>query len=80
MLVGDDYIVVQIEMLIFNSNTADGRVDIQLSIVDDDLVEGPEVINLRLTEPIIITGLMNTASVDVTGRRTVVIINDDDSK
>ena len=78
ILTGDDF-TVQLHLLIFNSTTANGRMDIRFVILDDELFEGQEVIRLRLTDPAII-GLMNTASVAEDGRRTVVIINDDDGK
>ena len=76
-----DYNIAQL-LLIFRNTTRFLELDIGLGILQDELVEGHEVINLRLNEPVI-SGLVHEGGAILAPnghQRTTVIIEEDDGK
>ena len=65
----------------FGNTTRLLKIAIPLNISNDTLVEGHEIINISLTDPVI-SGLDNSegAVLSSTMHRTLVIIEDDDGK
>lgn len=76
-----DYSLSGLNLTFRNSTRARER-DIDLDIIQDDLVEGHEIINIILNPPVI-SGLNNPMGATITTNRhsqTVVIIEEDDGK
>ena len=76
-----DYNIAQL-LLIFRNTTRFLELDIGLGILQDELVEGHEVINLRLNEPVI-SGLVHEGGAILAPnghQRTTVIIEEDDGQ
>ena len=75
---GTDYDIGR-HNLTFRSTVFQGAVDIDFIIKHDELVEGHEVVYLKLSQPMI-TGLRNPDGAVLETRNTIVTISDDDGE